>query len=83
MCHFFFSPSETLEESMAEEYFAQHDIQGMLDKLVKDLAESRPDDPKEFIAQALGNVLCQPCDQEYFVENNHPKWFNPAAMKGA
>ena len=69
---------------MAEQYFAQHDIQGLLDGIVKELAEKKPDDPKAFITEKLGATFrCIPCDEEpYYMEKGHPKWYNPALMPG-
>jgi len=66
---------------MAESYFEKNDIQGLMDQLVKQLAVEQPTYPAEWLATQL-NPLAQPCETSV-TENGHPKWFNPAAMKGA
>lgn len=65
---------------MASEYFSQHEIQGMLDGLVKKLAVEQPEDPSVWLASQLGGFPCAPATE---LLNGHPTWYNPACMTGA
>merc|ERR1712166_716541 len=73
------------EDVSAEQYFADHNIEGMLNELVRKLAKECPADPSKWIgeqlmgaAQQLNETQCMPCEKT-ICENGHPKWFNPAA----
>ena len=67
---------------MAQQYFEKHDIQGLMDNLVKQMAKECPEDPKQWLASKLGGA--HTCNEPSVVyENGHPAWQNPSCMQGA